>query len=140
MHFFYIVVDGEIFMPRVIYFEVHADNPGRAILFYQAVFGWEFKQWNPHVDYWLITTGRDDEPGIDGGLMQRRMLINGEAVIAYVCTIRVPNLDDYLGKVAKQGGGIAMQKMAVPGVGWLAYCHDTEGNLFGMMENDEGAK
>ena len=29
--------------------------------------------------------------------------------------------------------------MAVPGVGWLAYCRDTEGILFGLLEPDESA-
>jgi predicted enzyme related to lactoylglutathione lyase len=26
------------------------------------------------------------------------------------------------------------------GVGWLAYCKDTEGHIFGMMQNDPSAK
>jgi hypothetical protein len=30
--------------------------------------------------------------------------------------------------------------MPVPGVGWLAYCKDTEGNIFGMMQADKSAK
>ena len=30
--------------------------------------------------------------------------------------------------------------MAIPGIGWLAYCLDTEGNTFGVMEADEKAK
>jgi predicted enzyme related to lactoylglutathione lyase len=30
--------------------------------------------------------------------------------------------------------------MAVPGVGWLAYVKDTEGNLLGMMQMDSAAK
>lgn len=29
--------------------------------------------------------------------------------------------------------------MPVPGVGWLAYCKDTEGNIFGMMQPDTKA-
>jgi uncharacterized protein len=29
---------------------------------------------------------------------------------------------------------------AVPGVGYMAYCRDTEGNLFGIMQNDKNAK
>ncbi len=34
---------------------------------------------------------------------------------------------------------VALPKMAVPGVGWLAYCKDTEGNIFGFMQSDETA-
>lgn len=37
------------------------------------------------------------------------------------------------------GGAVVLPKMAVPGVGWLAYFRDTEGNVFGMMESDESA-
>jgi predicted enzyme related to lactoylglutathione lyase len=29
--------------------------------------------------------------------------------------------------------------MAVAGIGWLAYCTDTEGNIFGMMQSDPTA-
>jgi predicted enzyme related to lactoylglutathione lyase len=30
--------------------------------------------------------------------------------------------------------------MPIPGMGWLAYCKDTEGNIFGMMQGDPNAK
>jgi predicted enzyme related to lactoylglutathione lyase len=33
-----------------------------------------------------------------------------------------------------------MPKLAVPGQGYLAYCTDTEGNVFGVMEMDPTAK
>jgi predicted enzyme related to lactoylglutathione lyase len=42
--------------------------------------------------------------------------------------------------VAELGGSIAMPKMPVPTVGWLAYGKDTEGNLFGFMQFDPEAK
>jgi predicted enzyme related to lactoylglutathione lyase len=32
-----------------------------------------------------------------------------------------------------------MPKMAVPGVGWLAYAKDPEGTVFGMMQEDPDA-
>ena len=31
-------------------------------------------------------------------------------------------------------------KLAIPGVGWYASCRDTEGNIFGLMEDDPSAK
>ena len=34
------------------------------------------------------------------------------------------------------GGRVALPKMAVPGVGWLAYFIDPEGNTFGIMQTD----
>jgi predicted enzyme related to lactoylglutathione lyase len=45
-----------------------------------------------------------------------------------------------LAKSGKLGGTVALPKMPVPGVGWLAYAKDTEGNIFGMMQSDPGAK
>ena len=33
-----------------------------------------------------------------------------------------------------------MPKTAIPTVGYFAYCHDTEGNLFGVMQRDPDAK
>ena len=59
---------------------------------------------------------------------------------AFPCTIEVEDLDRYLAKTQGEGGKIALPKMPIPGVGWLAYCHDTEGNIFGMMQPDAAAK
>ena len=127
-------------MGRVVHFEIHADNPERAVKFYESVFNWKFQKWEGPAEYWLITTGPDNEPGINGGLMKRNGKIDGESVIAYVCTADVKSLDDSLNKVKNNGGTEALPKTAVPGVGWLAYCKDTEGNIFGMMQNDPNAK
>jgi len=30
--------------------------------------------------------------------------------------------------------------MPIPGVGWLAYVKDSEGNVFGMMQADSNAR
>ncbi len=32
---------------RPVHFEIHADDPKRAMKFYTDVFGWKFEQWNP---------------------------------------------------------------------------------------------
>ena len=126
-------------MPRVVHFEIHADNPQRAVTFYQDIFGWQINKWEGPEDYWLVTTGPDNEPGINGAILRRRGLVNGDAVIAYVCTIDVPSVDDVTAKITSHGGTIALPKMAVPHVGWLAYCKDTEGNIFGVLQNDPSA-
>jgi uncharacterized protein len=65
--------------------------------------------------------------------------INGDAVIAYVCTVDVPSVDDAVAKITSLGGTIALPKIAIPGVGWVAYTKDTEGNIFGTMQNDPNA-
>jgi uncharacterized protein len=127
-------------MSRVVHFEIHAEDPDRAIKFYQSLFGWEFTKWAGPMDYWLIKTGPDTSPGINGGMVRRRGVIDGTAVIAYVCTIDVKSVDDLLAAIQAKGGSIALSKMPVPGVGWLAYGKDTEGNIFGFMQADKAAK
>jgi hypothetical protein len=129
-------------MPRVVHFEIHATDPDRAVKFYETVFGWSFTKWDGPADYWLIGTGPDDQRGINGGLLRRHGAAPAEmqAVNSFVCTVDVPAVDDYVVKATAAGGSIAMPKMAVPGVGWLAYVKDTEGNILGMMQMDAMAK
>jgi predicted enzyme related to lactoylglutathione lyase len=126
-------------MPRVVHFEIHADDPQRAVAFYQDIFGWQINKWEGPEDYWLVITGPDNEPGINGAILRRPGPVNGDAVIAYVCTIDVPSVDDVTAKITAHGGTIALPKMAVPQVGWLAYGKDTEGNIFGVLQSDPSA-
>jgi hypothetical protein len=127
-------------MPRVAHFEVHASEPEKAIAFYEAVFGWKFQRWGGPQEYWLITTGPDSEPGINGGLVRRQGAIDGTAVLAYVCTCMVPSLEETIKAVETAGGQIVMPRMGIPGVGWLAYAKDNQGNIFGMMQSDPEAR
>jgi len=128
-------------MPRPIHFEIHADDPTRAKAFYEAMFGWTFSQWAGQ-EYWLIKTGESDQPGIDGGMIRRMGSppSKGQPVNAYVCTVDVADLDASVRKATGSGGTIAVPRMAIPTIGWLAYVTDTEGNLVGMMESDPAAK
>ena len=121
-------------MPRPNHFEIPADNPERAMQFYSSVFGWKFHKWEGPVDYWLITTGKATEPGINGGLMPRR-----DPNQPCVNTITVADIDESLQAIAAGGGVCVVPKMAVPGVGWLAYGKDTEGHIFGIMQMDPAA-
>ena len=120
-------------MPRPIHFELPADSPERAITFYEKVFGWHFQKWDGPMPYWLVRTG-DGGTGIDGGLSPRAFPGQGT-----VNTVDVPSCDEAVRKIESAGGRIALAKMAIPGVGWLAYCTDTEGNTFGVMQADEKA-
>lgn len=90
------------------------------------------------MDYWLIQTGTDG-PGIDGGMLRRCGAVDGQAITAYVYTIDVPSVDEYCENITASGGQIAMPKMPVPNIGWLAYGKDTEGNTCGIMQPDPSA-
>ncbi len=128
-------------MSRVVHFEIHAENPERCLEFYQSMFGWVFTKWAGPMEYWMIVTGTDLEPGINGGLIKRRgpSPTVGQAVNAYVCTVDVTDLDGALAKAQSMGATVSVPKMAIPGVGWLAYLTDPEGNIIGLMQNDPAA-
>jgi predicted enzyme related to lactoylglutathione lyase len=129
-------------MPRLVHFEIHASDPERMIAFYTRMFGWSFAKWDGPADYWLITTGPEGTPGINGGLLRRRgaPATDGQPVNAFVCTVDVPSVDAALGEAAAAGGSTAVPKMPVPGVGWLGYLRDPDGNIFGVMQADPSAR
>ena len=122
-------------MSRPVHFEIPAANPQRAIDFYTTVFGWKFTKWDGGpMEYWMVETGPASEPGINGGLMARQ-----HPEQPCVNTVAVENLDQTVEIVLSNGGSMALPKMPVPGVGWLAYCKDTDGHVFGIMQNDPSA-
>ena len=128
-------------MPRMVHFEIHASDPEKLAEFYRTLFGWKITKWDGPMEYWLVETGDKAEPGINGGLMRRQgpPPTDGQAVNAFVCTADVRSLDDVLARLPELGGRIALPKMPVPGMGWLAYVKDPDGNIMGAMETDPGA-
>jgi predicted enzyme related to lactoylglutathione lyase len=123
-------------MGRVIHFEIHAEDPDRAERFYTSVFGWSAEHYGGPVDYRVLTTGPDDQAGINGAVLKRQgpAPADGQAVNAYVCTIAVDSLEETERAVPAAGGRQVVERMEVPGVGDLAYFHDTEGNIFGALQ------
>ncbi len=121
-------------MPRVVHFELAADDIGRAVRFYEGVFGWKAERWEGQEDFMLVSTGERDSPGIDGSIAKR------SDMPPVVNTIDVPSVEVYSKKIVDAGGSVIMPKMPIPGVGYLAYCRDTEGNVFGIMHSDMTAK
>ncbi len=127
-------------MARAVHFEIHASNPQALIEFYSRLFGWSFNKWEGG-DYWMIHTGPDENPGINGGLLPRRGPVpeNMAAMNAFVITVDVDDVDAVVSAAHLGGGTTAVPKMAVPGIGWLAYIKDPDGNVFGVMQTDTEA-
>jgi len=117
---------------RVVHFEVPVDDPEKAEKFYGSVFGWTFQKWGGPVDYWLIKTG--EGVGIDGGMMRKNP---GQPLTN---TIEVENVDSACKQIESAGGKVVVPKMAIPGIGYLAYFTDPDGNIFGVMHSDPAAQ
>ena len=117
---------------NIVHFAIHADDVERARSFYEAVFGWRFEQWGPP-DFYNITTGTDDRPGIHGALHSRPDAATGEGVRGFTCTVSVDDLDAIRQRVAAHGGTIMYEEIAIPTVGTLTHFLDTEGNELAAM-------
>ena len=87
-------------MPRIIHFDIPADDPARAQKFYQDIFGWKFDKWNGPMEYWMAKTGDDKQPGINGGLAKR---MPGQTGVTN--TIDVPSVDEFAKKIESKGEG-----------------------------------
>jgi uncharacterized protein len=122
-------------MSRVIHFEIPATDPERAAAFYKKAFGWHAEKWPGPMEYWMISTGTDGEPGINGGLLKKN-----PPVTSTTNTIGVASVDKAIETVKSAGGKLVMPKTPIPTVGYFAYLEDTEGNLFGVMQADPSAK
>jgi uncharacterized protein len=123
-------------MPRVVHFELAANDLERATKFYSSVFGWKFHKWDGPMEYLLVETGEKEQMGINGGMMKACEEAPAGRTIN---VLDVPSVDEYVTKISDAGGTICMPKMAIPGVGWVAYATDTEGTLFGIMQEDAAA-
>ena len=114
-------------MSRPVHFEISVQDPERAVEFYKNVFGWNIQKWDGPMEYYMIHTG--------GGIMRTQ-----EGMAPTINTIDVADLDAACEKVVASGGQVIMPRMAIPGVGYMAYCVDTEGVQFGLMQGDENAQ
>jgi uncharacterized protein len=126
-------------MPKVVHFEIPADDVNRAKNFYGSIFGWDL-QTTPMGDgeyTSVLTTPVDDqtrmptEPGaINGGMMERT-----SDVPAPVITIDVDGIDDALSQIKAAGGSTVTPRTPIPGMGAFAYFKDSEGNVLGLWES-----
>ena len=125
----------------VTHFEIPADNVARAKKFYEKTFGWGIEKFEmPGGDYWIIRTTEMDKnmrptsPGINGGLMKRKMPEQ-----PFMNYISVASIDEMCKTVKANGGMVVLPKQEIgKGMGWIAAFKDTEGNIVGLHE--EGKK
>ncbi len=119
---------------RVTHFEIPSDNPEKAISFFKNVFGWNFQKFG-NFDYWLVMTGDEKSPGINGGLMKKN-----DPKQPVTNSISVKNLDEMILKIEKAGGKIVVPKTPIPGVGYYSYFTDLDGNIHGIMQDERSAR
>ncbi len=124
----------------VVHFEIHATEPQRLIDFYSGLFGWTFSRYG-EMDYWSIETGdgsiQMNAPGqgINGGLTRRPGPAPEAGAPIQGCNIvvGVEDVDGLFARGLDLGGTVAIAPDDMPGVGRIAYLHDPDNNVFGMI-------
>ena len=123
-------------MPKLTHFEIAADDIERAVNFYKRVFGWDIEtdEESPE-EYWLITP-KQDEVEITGGIIPRVSRFDST-----INSYEVTSIDGFARRIVDSGGKILEEvPITIPGVGYLHYCEDSEGNVFGIIQYDERAR
>jgi hypothetical protein len=107
------------------------------------VFGWETEDWSEFagMPYVGVTTGPEDQPGINGAIMQRQgpNPEPGGPVAGSVLTMGSDDFDATAARALAAGATVALEKHALPGMAWQGYFLDTEGNVFGVHQPDPDA-
>jgi uncharacterized protein len=114
---------------KLVHFEVPARDTTRALSFYGGMFGWEFESYPGPTEYHMTRTADDQGGAISGST-------DGDGgIFVYF------DVDDIRTGTSRvrELGGEADEAMPVPNMGWFARCKDTEGNPFGLWQNDPSA-
>lgn len=86
---------------------------------------------SPVRDYWLIYT----QEGTGGGIMKRQN--PDQRITDY---FGVPSAQEFSNKVLRLCGKVIVPRTAVSKMGYFVVCMDTEGNVFGLWEDNPQTK
>ena len=114
---------------QMVHVEIPAGDTGKAREFWGGLFGWQFQAFEGPTEYHM--TRFSDTQG--GAIMGAEGDKRGPRVYF--------DVDDINAATSRVGelGGKADQAQPLPGMGWFSACKDTEGNEFGLWQNDPNA-
>lgn len=121
-------------MASVVHFEIAAGNIKRAQKFYGGLFSWKFEDVGGNYFMGETRSGKKG-PSIAVSLYRRDK--GPEPILNY---IGVPSVSKTLETIRKLGGKVVVPRTAVEEIGYWAIAKDTEGNKFGLWEDNEKAK
>jgi predicted enzyme related to lactoylglutathione lyase len=115
---------------QMVHVEIPAGDTSKARDFWGSLFGWEFQEFPGPTEYHMTrfsdTTGGAIYAPDPADKRGARVYFDVDEINA--ANARVSEL-----------GGEAGEALPVPGMGWFSICKDTEGNEFGLWQNDESA-
>jgi predicted enzyme related to lactoylglutathione lyase len=111
---------------------IFARDQARVREFYDRALGWQLVD-DGQRRCWVVTANDDPRLGTDGA-------IGGDRDELHVIpTVHVADIDATVAAALEAGGEVLVPRMPLPGVGWLVYLADTEGNVLGVMQDDPAA-
>ena len=113
-----------------VHIEIPARDTAKGREFWSGLFGWQFQEFGGPVEYYMTQLGEKI-----GGAVYNNPEGNAPGIRVYF------DVDDInVGSArVRELGGEAREPLPVPGMGWFAGCTDTDGNDFGLWQNDPNA-
>jgi len=115
---------------QMVHVEIPAGDTANARGFWSGLFGWEWQAYEGSPSEYHMTRFSETTGGAvaaaDGSEQGLRVYFDVDDVTASTAKV-------------KELGGESSDAMPVPGMGWFAICKDTEGNDFGLWQNDASA-
>jgi uncharacterized protein len=115
---------------QMVHVEIPAGDTQRSRDFWGGLFGWQFEAFEGSPTEYHMTRFSDTQGGAimegNGDTPGPRVYFDVDDINA--ATARVNEL-----------GGKAGEALPVPGMGWFSVNKDTEGNEFGLWQNDPNA-
>jgi len=119
-------------MASIGWFDIPADDVGRARKFYQSLLGWKIEPAKDFPDKTQdrqsIITGEPEKGSMHSGGLYKRMMPGG--ILVFVI---VKDIDRVLARVEQLGGKVLMPKTEIRDLGLVfGVIQDTEGNKLGL--------
>lgn len=122
----------------IVHFEIPADDVEGLTKFYGSLFDWNFAKTEvgvpPGMDYRLVETVPTDEKGVPTRNGINGAIYGRQTDERFTYYIQVESVDEYGQKLTDLGGKVVGEKTEVPGIGWVLFVADPEGNPFGLFQ------
>ena len=112
----------------VTHVEWTTTKPQELVDFLSGLFGWKF---DPFGDNYFFYNP-EPETGVSVGILNNDQAKPGGTPNVY---IQVDSVDASFARAQELGGGIAVPKTEIPGMGFFGFVVSPEGNLVGMHES-----
>jgi predicted enzyme related to lactoylglutathione lyase len=109
----------------IAHVEIPSTNLDRSSLFFNKIFGWEFKAFGN--GYLLFNNYK----GIMVGLRKVDSVAAGDTTVFH---INITDINEVIKKAKESGGKVKREKTVIPAMGWYALITDPDENTIGLYQ------